>query len=66
MLTSSEIEQYHRDGYVTPSFRLDEAILTTFVKPTPGLSIATRNSVTTVRRCWLMTRGFSLSLGGQN
>ena len=27
MLTSSEIEQYHRDGYVTPSFRLDEATL---------------------------------------
>ena len=27
MLTQEEIEQYHRDGYVTPSFRLDESTL---------------------------------------
>ncbi len=27
MLTSSEIEQYRRDGYVTPDFRLDDEIL---------------------------------------
>lgn len=27
MLNSAEIEQYHRDGYVTPEFRLDETTL---------------------------------------
>ena len=27
MLSSSEIEQYHRDGYVTPDFRLDATTL---------------------------------------
>jgi len=27
MLTSSEIEQYHHDGFVTPDFRLDETTL---------------------------------------
>jgi ectoine hydroxylase-related dioxygenase (phytanoyl-CoA dioxygenase family) len=27
MLTNAEIEQYHRDGYVTPDFRLDETTL---------------------------------------
>lgn len=27
MLTPSEIEQYHRDGYVTPSFRFDDETL---------------------------------------
>lgn len=27
MLTSKEIEQYHRDGFVTPEFRLDEETL---------------------------------------
>lgn len=27
MLNSAEIEQYHRDGYVTPDFRMDETTL---------------------------------------
>lgn len=27
MLTNSEIEHYHREGYVTPKFRLDEEVL---------------------------------------
>ena len=27
MLNSAEIEQYHRDGYVTPDFHLDETTL---------------------------------------
>ena len=27
MLTRAEIDQYHRDGYVTPKFRLDQDIL---------------------------------------
>ena len=27
MLSSSEIEQYHRDGFVTPDFRLHETTL---------------------------------------
>ena len=27
MLTDSEVEQYHRDGFVTPAFRLDETMV---------------------------------------
>ena len=27
MLSSTEIEQYHRDGYVTPDFQLDESVI---------------------------------------
>ncbi len=27
MLTATQIEQYHRDGYVTPDFRLDQSVI---------------------------------------